>query len=65
MVLIFGELWLVVKTCIPKPTETQVSNLETVFLIPQTLQQDNNPNPREDPESRSPNLGPYTTKGTL
>ena len=22
------------------------------------------PDPREDPESRSPNLGPYTTKGT-
>ena len=24
-----------------------------------------NPDPREDLESRSPNLGPYTTKGTL
>ena len=23
------------------------------------------PDPREDLESRSPNLGPYTTKGTL
>ena len=23
------------------------------------------PDPREDPESRSPNLEPYTTKGTL
>ena len=23
------------------------------------------PNPREDLETRSPNLGPYTTKGTL
>ena len=26
---------------------------------------DSNPDPREDPESRSPNLGPYTTKGAL
>ena len=24
-----------------------------------------NPDPREDLEGRSPNLGPYTTKGTL
>ena len=24
-----------------------------------------NPDPREDLESRSPNLGPYTAKGTL
>ena len=23
------------------------------------------PDPREDPKSRSPNLGPYTTKGTF
>ena len=26
---------------------------------------DGYPDPREDLESRSPNLGPYTTKGTL
>ena len=27
--------------------------------------QSHNPDPREDLESRSPNLGPYTTKGTV
>ena len=29
----------------------------------QELDKSINPDPREDPESRSPNLGPYTTKG--
>ena len=29
------------------------------------LQRTYYPDPREDLESRSPNLGPYTTKGTL
>ena len=37
--------------------------LESVFYELLTISPD--PDPREDLESRSPNLGPYTTKGTL
>ena len=36
--------------------------LDTVAL---RRSRSSSPDPREDLESRSPNLGPYTTKGTL
>ena len=32
---------------------------------PRSLSKSKYPDPREDLESRSPNLGPYTAKGTL
>ena len=42
----------------PSSQNPEPSNLNALSIVPY-------PDPREDLESRSPNLGPYTTKGTL
>ena len=41
------------------------SRVEVYHVIVITGEGISFPDPREDLESRSPNLGPYTTKGTL